>query len=190
MKRRSMFVLAVAAALFALVPSSAVATEPNNESATYRLVMFAPGGNRGVAPNGDLVRVTCRSGRNVCGTFSVHPKSVEASGEFVHEDAAGNVLGGGTWTATDLLSFQPYGCGVVLGTPLPPNFCGGQLKLRVTLKTPIGQLKGILTVFCIVGPNPPNSAEEGVTLDIPGVINFNHSDGGGNIYIKTSPAVS
>ena len=38
----------------------------------------------------------------------------------------------------------------------------------------------------LIGPNPPNAVEEGVTLVIPDVINFNHSGGGGNVYIQTS----
>jgi len=57
--------------------------------------------------------------------------------------------------------------------------------MRVSLTTPLGQLDGILTVFCVVGPNPPNSHDEdGVTLDVPGVINFNHAGGGGNVYVQ------
>src|SRR5262249_58465125 len=57
--------------------------------------------------------------------------------------------------------------------------------MRVTLETPLGALPGILTVFCVIGPNPPNSIisngdrSEGATLSVPGIINFNHSAGGG-----------
>lgn len=192
MKKRFALLVAIAAAPFGLVPTSAVA-DPNNESMTFDLVIFAP--NAGVAPNGDRVLVTCETRDTECGTFSVHPKSVEASGEFVHTDSAGNVLGGGTWTATDLLSFEFYGCRFVpeLGVDLgSDNLCGGALKLRVELTTPIGTFDGILTVFCVVGPQAPEShdnplpphLEEGVTLNIVGAINFNHTDGGGNIYVK------
>jgi hypothetical protein len=40
------------------------------------------------------------------------------------------------------------------------------------------------------GPNPPNSAfgdkrSEGAMLDVPGVINFNHTAGGDNVIIQT-----
>ena len=46
------------------------------------------------------------------------------------------------------------------------------------------------TVFCIVGPNPPNSHDdpsgEGVHPDIPGIINFNKIVSGMNIYVRTS----
>jgi len=82
----------------------------------------------------------------------------------------------------------------VFGIPLPPPpvLCGGAVKMRVTL-TPRGtsvKLPGIMTVICVIGPNPPNSIDakrgEGVTLNVPGIVNFNHSDGGDNVYIQTS----
>ena len=52
------------------------------------------------------------------------------------------------------------------------------------------QIPAILTVFCIIGPNPPNIHDdpsgEGVTLVVPGVINFNKVVTGENVYIQTS----
>jgi len=178
MKKPVVLLSALTLLLLVLAPAALArrATE------TYELHMDVP--NVARAPNGDRVEVTGG------GVFSVFPKSVEAEGEFTHTDSAGNVLGGGTWEATQLLAYQSYGCGVVLGNELPPNFCGGMLKMRVLLTTPSGEFKGILTVFCIIGPNPPNShddlSEEGVTLNIVGVINFNKVVGGMNIYIRTS----
>jgi len=151
---------------------------------TYLLVMEAP--NVAQAPNGDRVAITGE------GEFQVHPKGVEAEGRFTHTDSAGTVLFTGTWTATQLIAFQSYGCGVVEGEEIPPNFCGGKLKMRVLL-TPDGtdlEIPAILTVFCIIGPNPPNSHDdlsgEGVTLVVPGVINFNKVVSGENVYIQTS----
>jgi hypothetical protein len=183
MKRRLVLLFAFATAVLVLAPPSAVA-DPNNESATFELHMEAP--NIGVAPNGDRVEVTGG------GEFSVHPKSVEASGEFTHTDSEGNVLGSGTWTATDLLAFEFYGCGIIefAGIPLEPNECGGALKLRVILTAGGNEFAGVMTVFCIVGPQAPEPHStppgEGVTLAIPGVINFNKTGGGENIYIRTS----
>jgi len=98
MKGRFALIVAVAA-LLALVASPAVA---GNTGGSFLLVMEAP--NFGRAPNGDRVVVTGG------GSFSLHPKSVTASGEFTHLDPAGGVRGGGTWTATELLSFDFYGC--------------------------------------------------------------------------------
>jgi hypothetical protein len=180
MRRLILLVLGLAAALV-LVPTTAVADSTTH---TYLLVMDVP--NIGVAANGDRISITGE------GEFSVHPKSGAAEGAFTHSTATGTVVASGTWEATELLEYQSYGCGEVLGDPLPDNFCGGVVKMRVTLM-PAGtslHLPGILTVICVIGPNPPNSINgprsEGVTLDVPGVINFNHSAGGENIYIQTS----
>jgi hypothetical protein len=42
----------------------------------------------------------------------------------------------------------------------------------------------------LVGPDAPASIEhaftEGVTVLVPGIVNFNHPGGGDNIYIQTS----
>src|SRR5919109_1079110 len=168
MRRLSLLVLGLAAALV-LMPTAAVA---DNATHTYMLEMEGP--NFGSAPNGDRVTITGHV------DFSVNPKSAEGDGTFTHSASDGTVRGGGTWTANDLLDYQSYGCGIVHfpegDVILPPNFCGGKVKVDVTLTTPHGQLAGIMTVICIIGPNPPNSAfgprSEGVMLDVPGVINF------------------
>ncbi len=73
---------------------------------------------------------------------------------------------------------------MVFGDPIPANLCGGAVKLRVTLTVGGTSLPGILTVFCVIGPNPPNSASEGITLVVPGVINFNQVVGGDNVYVR------
>jgi hypothetical protein len=111
---------------------------------------------------------------------------------FTHTDRNGNVLATGTWTATGLINYQSYGCGEVFGSPIPPNLCGGAVKMNVTL-TPRGtslHLPGILTVFCVIGTHVPRSVlgplTEGVTLNVPGIQNFNHSIGGDNDYAQLS----
>jgi hypothetical protein len=179
MSRLTLLVLGLAAALV-LVPSAAIA-----DSATHTYMLEMEGPNFGSAPNGDMVTITGHA------DFSVNPKSAEGSGTFTHTASNGTVEGGGTWMATGLLDYQSYGCGIVLGDPsLPDNFCGGKVKLRVTLTTPAGTLPATMTVICIIGPNPPNSAfgdkrSEGAMLDVPGVINFNHTAGGDNVIIQT-----
>src|SRR5215472_8155774 len=122
MKRLMLLVPGLAAVL---VPSAAGA---GSAAHTYTLEMDAP--NFGTAANGDTVMITGSA------DFSVNPKSAEGSGTFTHTASDGTVRASGTWTATELLNYQSYGCGIVLGTPLPPNFCGGKVKLRVTLTTP------------------------------------------------------
>jgi hypothetical protein len=180
MGRLILLALALTAAVV-LVPNVAVADSATH---TYLLVMEEP--NFGVAANGDQIAVTGE------GEFSFNPNAVDAAGEFTHTDSSGNVLASGTWTATGLINYQSYGCGEVFGTPIPPDLCGGAVKMSVAL-TPTGtslQLPGIMTVFCVIGTHAPQSVlgplTEGVTLDVPGIQNFNHSAGGDNVYIQIS----
>jgi hypothetical protein len=179
LKRLILFVLGLAAVLV-FVPTTAVA-----DSATHSYVLMMDEPNFGVAPNGDQIAISGEV------DFSVNPKTIEGGGSFTHTNAAGTVLATGTWEATGLLTYQSYGCGVVFGTPLPPNVCGGRVAMSVTLTTPEGDLPGIITVICVIGPNPPNSIitsadrSEGATLSVPGVINFNHTAGGDNVIIQT-----
>ncbi len=76
--------------------------------------------------------------------------------------------------------------------PSHPNFCGGAVKVRV-VATPNGtalESDAILTIFCIIGPNPPDSHDdlsgEGIHLVVPGVINFNKIVHGMNVFIQQS----
>ncbi len=182
MRRFFAFALAVVAPL-ALMP---VAVLADSDTHTYELDMESP--NFGVAANGDHIAI------DGAADFSIHPTSVEGAGTFTHTDSSGNVIGSGTWTAKELLDYQSYGCGIVHFPSgdmiLPPNFCGGAVKMSVLLTTPNGTLPGTMTVICIIGPNPPNSidakAGEGAMLVVPGIVNFNHTDGGDNVIIQTS----
>jgi hypothetical protein len=186
MKRRSIL-LAVFALVFGLLPASAIA-DSNNAPATFDLHIEVP--NISQAPNGDRVAITGS------GEFSTHPKDVDAAGEFIYTDSAGTELAAGTWEATELLSFEFYGCGVVEGDPLPPDFCGGALKMRAHFTATSGpfageEVDGILTIFCIIGPQAPPThdeleGEEGISLVVPGGANFNTIVSGQNIYIQTS----
>jgi hypothetical protein len=180
MRRLILLALTLTAAAV-LVPTVAVADSATH---TYLLEMGEP--NLGVAANGEQIAITGGGG------FSVNPNAVEARGDFTHTDSSGNVLATGTWTATGLINYQSYGCGEVFGTPIPPELCGGAVKMNVTL-TPTGtslQLPGIMTVFCVIGTRAPHSVlgplTEGVTLNVPGIQNFNHSNGGDNDYVQIS----
>jgi hypothetical protein len=111
---------------------------------------------------------------------------VVAEGEFVHKNSAETVLAMGTWSATSLLSYQSYGCGVLFGDPIPADFCGGKVSMTVQL-TPTGtalQIPAMLTVFCVIGDHVPGSAEEGVRVNVQDIINFPHATGGDNVYIR------
>jgi hypothetical protein len=180
MHRSIILLAAVALAFVALVPSAVLATEPNNTSATYEYLMEVP--NAAQSADGDGVTFTGE------GTFSVHPKSASGGGGFTLTEDGTTLTG--TWSALDLVSFQPYGCGIVLGDPLPPNFCGGHLELRVLLTPSAGpEMEGILTIDCIIGDIPGQAfkgtnATEGVRLVLPGVENYNQQvEGGMNVFI-------
>jgi hypothetical protein len=185
--RRIILLAAGLAAAVVLLPATASA-----DSATQTFVLEMEGPNTGVAANGDEITITGMA------AFSVNPKSLQSgSGTFMHTKADGSLVASGTWTATDLVDYQSYGCGVVFGDPLPPPpgvvaLCGGRVAMRVLL-TPSGtslQIPATLTVICVIGPNPPNSIfgprTEGAILDVPGSINFNHSTGGDNVFVQTS----
>jgi len=181
MKRASVLVAVLTLAISMLLPATALA-----DSATHTFQFHMEHPNVSEASNGDRVAVTGM------GTFSIHPDSVSGGGTFTHMSAGGSVLARGTWTATELLEYQSYGCGVVLGNPRPANVCGGALKMRI-VATPTGtnlQIEAILTIFCIVGPNPPNSHDdpsgEGIHLVVPGIANFNKIIEGMNVYIQQS----
>ena len=174
MRRRFALVSAFVVA-FGVFVSGAGATAPNNEAGSYEFHLEAP--NVAMAPNGDTFAVTGM------GAFSVHPKSASGGGGWKHTFAGGGSASG-TWTANGLVAFQPYGCGVVFGTPLPPDLCGGRVVLDVTLTSPLGYVPAQLTIYCLIGAVPA-SAAEGIRLVIPGANNFNKVVEGDNVYIRT-----
>jgi hypothetical protein len=188
MKKGFVVVLALTLSLSMLVPATALA---DSDTHTYEFAVDIP--NVSQASNGDRVAITGH------GEISVHPKSADGAGTFSHTTASGAVVGAGTWRATELLEYQSYGCGVVHNfptpgatTPLPPDFCGGVIKMRI-VATPSGtslNIDAILTIFCIIGPNPPNSHDdpsgEGISLVVPGIINFNKIIFGMNHYMQLS----
>jgi hypothetical protein len=176
MKRRFMFLFLVACALATAWPAASGATAPNNESNSYLFFLEVPNSAQDVA--GDTLAVTGE------GTFSVHPNSASGGGAYTFTGADGTTFSG-TWTVTGLVDFQPYGCGVIFGTPIPPDLCGGRLVLNVTATTPFGPQSGQLTIYCEIG-NPPPSSEEGITAVIPSVGSFSRQTGGMNVYVKTT----
>src|SRR5919108_3308541 len=143
MRRIALVVVAALACLLTLSASATAVTTTTRFQ--YHLEVL----NVSEDSHGDRVAVTGS------GTFSEDPKSVTGGGSFTHTFATGGSITG-SWTATELLEFQSYGCGVVRGNPIPANLCGGALKMRVSLTATVqGQTltkEGILTIFCIIGP--------------------------------------
>jgi hypothetical protein len=187
MKKRYAFIVALALAL--AFPLGSVSADSETVEYDYLagtgllcgLPIPNPCPDIAMAPSGDTVEITGE------GTFTVHPNmSLAGGGTFTHKDAAGNVLGSGEWTATELISFHSYGSGEAQG--LPSNFWGGQAQLRVNLivgGAVVGE--GILVIDCELG-KVPGGAAEGVTLlvyDSPlGPIHFNKSVSGITIFLR------
>src|SRR5881296_3357734 len=115
------------------------------DSASHTYLLVAEEANVGMAPSGDTIDVSCDAPEGVCGTFTVNPKSITASGVFEHFLPDGSSFASGTWTATQLISFHAYGCGVVFGEPIRADLCGGAVKFAATFSTPIGELPGVIT---------------------------------------------
>jgi hypothetical protein len=186
MKRRSVLLTVALGCLLATLGPTAAGAK--NARGTWELEVEVP--NVAMASNGDTLAITGS------GVFSTHPRTVTASGSFTHT-VAGDGTHTGTWTATDLLSYDSYGCGVIpaIQLTIPPDLCGGALKMRVTF-TPSGtslSIPGIITIFCVIGPNAPTPhdnptepGEEGMTAVIPGIANFNKIVSGMNVYTQTS----
>ena len=139
-----------------------------------------PVGNQAMAPNGDVVTIVGT------GSFSTDGNWATGGGTFSHHVAASGATITGTFTADRVISYQSYGCGT---EGLPPNFCGGQLKLAITATpdaAPGVHLAAALTVTCVIGDSVPPSAVEGVRVNVYDVINFNKQvpESGANIYIQ------
>lgn len=129
------------------------------------------------AANGDRVTLTGT------GTLTLHPKSATGGGTFTNTTAGGTVVAMGTFTATELLSFESYG-----PSPLLPAFLNsGQALIRVAL-VPDGSttsIDGILRVECVLpGSTFPGGKEEGINLLLPGIANFNHQVSGATVFVR------
>jgi hypothetical protein len=131
-------------------------------------VQFLAGPDVAMAASGDRVEATGQ------GTFTLHSKSITGSGSFTLKAPDGTVLRSGTWTATQLLSFNSY------GGPAGLPFEGGLALIEVRLST---GLDAVLEVNCLVG-SPPPAAHEGISLAVEGGPNFNTQVSGETLFIR------
>ena len=119
------------------------------------------------------------------GTFDAQDKSVKGAGTFTHKGASGHVLEVGVWTASELVSFVPYGVAptallrekVALG---PPQFgpkrltkisnpmpTGGLAVFHIILLPMLGPSKtAVLQVNCALGDVPRERSVEGIRLTV------------------------
>jgi hypothetical protein len=131
------------------------------------------------ASNGDTVTIAGS------GTFNAASMQATGSGSFVHRDSTGTVIKGfGTWTAEQLVSWTPGGFST-LGGVLPSGSEGGiaVLKVHVSPATGGAGFTALLTINC--GLNTPG-VEEGINLNVIGVINFDTlpSNHGNTLFIQ------
>lgn len=136
-----------------------------------------------MADNGDTIEI---SG---AGTLDVAARSVSGSGTATHRDAAGNVIGMATWSATQLLSFKDYGSSTDPG--FPAFFRAGTALIRVhvvAIGAPL-EADAILQVTCeLPGASVPGNRDEGVQLNVQGFdLNFNREVSGFTVFIAGSP---
>ena len=134
------------------------------------------------AEGGDTIEIT---GRGTIG----RPGHVTGMGTFVHNivdsSSPGFPMVSGTWRATELLSFKPYGRNA--NGPFPKEFRAGEARIRVELfvgSSWVGD--ATLTIGCILGPprSYPRGAFEGVRLNVDGGPNFDMNELGATIFIK------
>jgi hypothetical protein len=191
MKKRLMTFLAlsVIAAAFVVVPNANAVSAKLDWHVSDAFIQAGTGvtqtGALATASNGDIARL---SGT---GTFNTTSSNASGGGVFVHTTSGGAVVGFGTWTATEVEDFDSFGCG---SDGFPPNFCGGVLVLDVhingvSLSAGPVEADGVLTITCLIGDNVPAGAEEGITLNIPGVIDFSTTvDSGFTLFVSRSRA--
>lgn len=174
MKRRLTILAIAIPAMVALITSSVAAVAAQNEEITYEwlacdgILLDGPScPNTTFASNGDSIEIT-GAGELTDGT-----NSASGGGTFVHKDADGNVVGAGTWVATELLNFKTYGPSPA--TDVPVDWRTGLARIRVDLM--VGGVKvaeGILSIGCrLPEVELPPSLFEGVKLNIQGGLNFN-----------------
>lgn len=127
------------------------------------------------APNGDALELAGE------GTLSIHPKSVSGSGTFTYYFDGGSI--GGSWTATELLSFTSYGP----SPALPPTFEAGKAQIRIHFVADggAGEVDGILTLGCILPDvKVPGGLFEGIRVNVLGAINFNQTTPAATLFIR------
>lgn len=141
--------------------------------------------NIAMASNGDTIAV------RALGNLDAEEREASGGGTFEHRTSSGALVSSGTLRAKRLLAFTFYGCAGP-GDGFPSNFCGGRATLLVRLvghpaSNPSATVKanGILVVTCLFG-SPPAGAEEGFTLDVKHLINFNESVRGDTLFILTT----
>jgi hypothetical protein len=135
------------------------------------------------ASNGDTITISST------GKFHVASHKASGGGTFEHRASGGTLLASGNFTVLRVTSFDPFGCGVAEGEPLPSNFCGGLVVLPVhVVGHPVAggteEFNAVMTITCLVGDRIPPGLEENVAFAIPGLIDFDQPVSGENLFVK------
>ncbi|MGN6168334.1 MAG: hypothetical protein ACTHQQ_09210, partial [Solirubrobacteraceae bacterium] len=117
------------------------------------------------------------------GNFDVASHTARGGGIFMVKTPKGKLASFGTFTATRLKSFKPYGCDT---HGFPSNFCGGLavFRARVVERLASGATKRLNTMFaidCLIG-HPPPGAKEVITFDLPR-LDFDTPVSGDNLFV-------
>jgi len=140
------------------------------------------------------------------GTLDPTGKSVTAAGAFVHKTPEGDIVATGVWTASELVSFQPYGVapGALqlenprLKMPLPlgrtppmtagPIAAGGLAVIRIHLLPDAGTpADALLQVNCARGKAPEGAQSDAVRLTITGGLQFDEPLAGRTVFLLLRP---
>ena len=130
------------------------------------------------ASNGATITIKAR------GNFDAASHKASGGGTFQVKAPSGKLTSSGTFTATGLKSFHPYGCDT---SGFPKNYCGGLAVFRAHVVEHVasGRTKQLNTVFaidCKIG-HQPKAAMEVITFDLPG-LDFDTPVSGDNVFVK------
>jgi hypothetical protein len=120
----------------------------------------------------------------LAGSFDVATKTAAGDGEY-----DSTAIGSGTFTLTQLIAFQFYGCGYVDDINLNDGtLCGGRAQFAAHFSPNAGApFDGTIEINCQIhgaSTQPPPGTSEGIKVNTRG-INFNKHVTGDNVFIKT-----
>ena len=188
MKKRFGFAAVLLLGLSLLATGSAVAKDKGNTAFDFHIgdAFLAAATGNPANGNGDVARAA--NGDTITikgnGEFDTKTGKAEGKGTFVHKNAAGTVLGSGTWEAKRLLIFHDAGLSTNLG--FPRTFHAGEAILQVrAVGHPAADPDASLEFDAILGVDcelPGAGNFEGVTLNV-GFINFNVRVSGVTVFV-------
>jgi hypothetical protein len=109
----------------------------------------------------------------------IDAEAATGGGSFVHRDANGKADAFGAWTATKLLSFEPF-------SALTAEAQGGIARMRVHFFDRSGEeAEGELQITCLIDA-PANAPPEGIKVNVFGIANFDQTVPGGQTLFTPS----